>query len=180
MQKSRDFWYFKKNPDFSLTPGLSYIRVKETQECGCLGIDAYSYLDFSGASIYTKILYTPGFVKKNNWNLGLITGYQFYTDEKSISESWNFNQHDENYHIIREKNLANNSFFKAFYFGLTTGIQFNFVKMKFIKPAFEFSFYPVYAKNVDQYAGDNPKGNERLILGSFILGFGAKQKRLPE
>ncbi len=168
---------FKKNPEFMISPGLSYVFIGENQSGGGLGGGGYTEYLRSALSIYTKLLYQPEiqFLRQNNWNFGLTTGYYLYTHAKGHSEWWRM-ESPHNINGSTETDTDSKAFFKSFYFGFTTSFQFNFEKVKHLKPGFEFTFYPDYANIFDHYSGNsNTKISHNMYMGSLIIGLGSKK-----
>jgi hypothetical protein len=168
---------FKRNPDFYISPGFSFLSLSESESGGALGGSGGKNYKRSALSIYTKFLYEPEikFIKQNVWNFGLITGYYLYTKAKG-TYNWGYMGGQQWYYGSEEIDSDSKPFFKSFYFGFNTCFQLNFEKAKFLKPAIEFSFYPEYANIFDSYSGDSGKDiSHNMFMGSIILGLGSKK-----
>ena len=168
---------FKRNPDFYISPGISFLSIREIEGSGALGGNGGKDYKRSALSIYTKFLYQPEipFLNHQNWNFGLITGRYLFTRSKGHHEWWYYGGENQyyGYEIIDTDSKA---FFKSFYFGFITCFQVNFEKAKTIKPAIEFSFYPDFVNIYDSYSGDSGKNiSHNLFMGSIIIGFGSKK-----
>lgn len=169
---------FKKNPEFLIYPGLSLIHFNETHSSGALGGNGYTKYQRHALSIYSKFLYKPEFqfINPNNLNFGLVMGYYLYTHSSGYSE-WSYYAQDWQYRGSSETDTDGKSFFKSFYFGLTTSFLFNFEKVKYLKPGVEFTFYPDYANIFDHYSGETDTNiSHSMFMGSLILGLGSKNK----
>ena len=156
------------------------MHLEETRyDRGGLASDEHGEYIRNAFSIYSKLLCNLNLnrIGKHNWNFGLITGYYVYTHVDGIFE-WTFLQDGPDYHGSNKFDGDDKDFFKSFYFGFVSDFQFNFKKVRFLKPAIELSFYPNYANIAADYYIDNDiKANRNMIMGSIILGFGSK--RLP-
>jgi hypothetical protein len=77
---------FKRNPDFYITPGFSFLTLSETESGGALGGSGSKDYKRSALSIYSKLLYEPKFkfIKNNTWNFGVITGTFIQTQRELI------------------------------------------------------------------------------------------------
>ncbi len=174
-----EIFTFKKNPDFMISSGLSYIYFNETQSGGGLGGGSYAKHHRSALSLYMKFQYKSeiSFIERNNWNFGIVTGKYLFTHDMGEREWWSLAK-DRHYYGSEEINTNSKSFFGSFYFGFTTSFQFNFERIKFSKPAIEFSFYPDYANIFDHYSGDNRYVSHNMLMTSVIFGFGTKKAAL--
>lgn len=167
---------FKNNPGFYISPGLSFIKLNENQSSGSLGGSNFIHNERYAFSIYSRLIYHPGFkfVGNNNWNFGLVTGYYLYSYLKG-SQTWTLSQEGPDYHGLRDYEGDSSSFFKSFYFGFTTGFQFNIKQARLLKPAFELAFYPDFVNILDEFLGENNKNiSHNMLMGSIVLGFGSK------
>jgi len=166
---------FKIKPDFIISPGVSYIHLKLTQgNGGGLGQDEYGDYKREAFSIYTKLLYKPSFSGNNNWNFGLVGGYYVYTHVDGIFE-WTIFQEGPDYHGFNTIEGNDKSFFKSFYLGFTSSFQFNFKKVRILKPAIELSFYPDFVNIAADFSSYNDvKEHRNMIMVSIILGLGSK------
>lgn len=170
---------FKRNPDFYISPGFSFLTLSESQSGGALGGSGGKNYKRSALSIYTKLLYAPKlkFIKQNVWNFGVITGYYLYTSATG-THNWGYMGGQQWYYGSEEIDTDSKSFFKSFYFGFNTCFQLNFEKVKFLKPAIEFAIYPDFANISDSYSGDSDKDiSHNMFMGSIFLGLGSKKSK---
>ncbi len=131
----------------------------------------------SAVSIYSKFLYRSNFkfTGNHNWNFGLVTGYYIHTHVEGKVDWWAI-QEGPDYHSSRIIEGDDKAFFKSFYFGLVSSFQFNFKKVRFLKPGIELSFYPKYANIAADYSNNkNMVANRSMFMGSVILGLGSKK-----
>lgn len=168
----------KRNPDFYITPGFSFLTLSETESGGALGGSGSKDYRRSALSIYSKLLYEPKFkfIKNNAWNFGVITGYYLYTSAKG-TYNWGYMGGQQWYYGSEVIDSNSKPFFKSFYYGLNTSFQINFEKVKSIKPAIEFVFYPEFVNIADSYSGETEKKDisHNMFMCSIILGLGSKK-----
>lgn len=171
------FITFKKIPEFMISPGLSFIYFNETQESGALGGSGYTKYQRHALSIYSKFMFMPEikFVNPINLNFGILAGNYLYTQTSGYSE-WSYYAQNWQYHGSSKTDTDGKSYFKSFYFGFTSSFQFNFDRVRNLKPGIEFIFYPDFVNIFDHYSGDTDNNiSHSMFMGSIILGIGSKK-----
>ncbi len=174
----------RMKPRLSINPGLAYNFFKESKVNGDTITGKNHKLNHQSLSGYVKVLYQykiPGNTEAFLY-LGPIGGINLITKTKGTKTVYGLNEEIPVY--TDNVNENGKDFFKMFYYGFLFGFQPNARKYNFIKPSFEFSYYPdfVYKSIPELITGDvNSDENAQVTykgIGTFqftvYLGFRIK------
>ncbi len=170
---------FRKNPDFSLTPGFGYFHFNEDETSGALGGGSSTVLKHSSLSLYVKLNYS---ITKNDekpfcWYAGLLGGFYIYSNSKGEMFWWSYMQGGAQ-SGTQEIDKSGKSFYNNFYNGIYAGFKIKTDKIGFFRPAFEFSFFPGFANITDNFRSIQNKDEslaKSMVMISLNLGFGHKK-----
>ncbi|WP_321371344.1 hypothetical protein [uncultured Draconibacterium sp.] len=176
----REFQVLKKMPQLRLTPGLAYIKIKETYKNEALGGGGEGYYKHRAFSTYVKLIYElnrqPYIVC--DYYFGLQAGY--YIDSKSTGSgsSWmvNYNSDEGHYSNYDETDKSGKDFFHSNYFGIIAGIRPLGDAENFIQPNIEFGFYPSFATINSYYVNGEEK--KSMFQISVSVGLGNKSRNI--
>lgn len=170
------FIHLKTKPVITFSPGISYVSFDYSRDHGGNGGGSFGNFTRSAVSFYLKSQLIPNFsfTGNHNWNFGFIAGYYLHTHVDSKVVRWAV-QAGPDYYKSFEFSGNSKDFFNSFYFGFVTGFQFNFKKVRFLKPAVELSFFPGYVNNAADFSSKDVVENRSMIMSSIILGIGSKK-----
>lgn len=126
----------------SINPGLAYYFFKEEKLKGDTEEGKDFKLNHQSVNGYVKVLYQAKFAGKTEAFIygGGIAGINIFTKTKGTKTVYGLNNEIPVYtdHV----NQNGKEFFELFYYGALIGFQPNARRYNFIKPSFEFAYYP--------------------------------------
>jgi hypothetical protein len=172
-----DLLKFKNNPNFFVTPGVSYNQLNESKMNEALGGSSIRNYKHQAYSLYAKLIYEIN-TKSDmpfNWYGGVLTGAYIYT--KTIGTEYGSSWTGDGYVSgSSEIDMSGKSFYDSFYMGFLIGFKTLTKSGSFVKPSFEFSFLPGFV-NISSagYHSESEDYSKSMALFSVILGFGHKK-----
>ncbi len=173
----KEFNVAKKIPQLHLTPGLSYIRVKEHYESEALGGGGEGNFKHRALSTYLKFIYEinrqPYVV--TDYYLGFQAGYYIHSKTTVSGSSWqvNYDSEEEHYSNYEEFDKSGEDFFHSNYIGIIAGIRPLGDAEHFLQPNVELAFYPSFATVNSYYVNGEEK--KSMFQISVSIGIGNKK-----
>ena len=159
-------------PRLSINPGLAFNYFKENKVNGDTIIGKDHKLNHHSLSAYVKVFYqyklpdTEAF-----FYLGPVGGINLITKTRGTKTVYGLNEEIPVY--TDNVNQNGKDFFKMFYYGFLFGFQPNARKYNFIKPSFEFAYYPnfVYKPDSELVTDKNDENAQITYTGIGTIQF---------
>ncbi|HSH19143.1 MAG TPA: hypothetical protein VLA03_01745, partial [Draconibacterium sp.] len=157
----------------SINPGLAYYFFKEERYVEYEKTVKDFNLNHQSVNGYVKVLYQAKFAGKTEafiWGGG-IAGVNILTKTKGTKTLIGLNPTIPEYtdHV----NQNGKEFFDLFYYGVLIGFQPNARRYNFIKPSFEFAYYPGFVSKPNETIPITYNGINTIQFTVF-LGFRIK------
>jgi len=164
---------FKLKKRLSINPGLAYYFFKEDKIRGDIENGEDFKLNHQSVNGYAKVLYQTKFGGKTEAFIygGGIIGVNFFTKTKGNKTVYGLNEEIPEYtdHV----NQNGRDFFELFYYGALIGFQPNARRYNYVKPSFEFAFYPGFVSKPNETVPIT-YSNINTIQFTVFLGFRIK------